>query len=316
MHAKESLRMIDMKKVKKINFSVYPGAKIGAWLVMEECGDGKNRRWNCRCDCGTQRTVLDRSLRYGGSMSCGCQSRKRIMEKQSNDLSGRRFGSLTVSKQAESIHGRIGRCWLCICDCGREIIVPGTELLTERRDHCGCRTSHNFMFQDITARKFGRIKALYPLEETTRKGNPIWHCICDCGKELEFSCSRLMSGNVQSCGCASRKIENDAEEINEKWKLPKNNTSGMKGVYINQGRYEAVYTFKGKRYWLGAYTLFADAVRMRHEAERIFQDQALPAYKHWKQHAKADPDWAESNPLKIELEIRNGTFLLHISPDI
>jgi hypothetical protein len=33
-------------------------------------------RWDCRCDCGTLRTIESGSLRYGSTRSCGCYDRE------------------------------------------------------------------------------------------------------------------------------------------------------------------------------------------------------------------------------------------------
>lgn len=53
------------------------------------------------------------------------------------DLTGQRFGSLTVIKQDKS--GTRGRKWLCRCDCGKEIVIYGYRLKEGQRKSCGCR---------------------------------------------------------------------------------------------------------------------------------------------------------------------------------
>ena len=42
------------------------------------------------------------------------------------DLTGKRFGSLTVAKQGPTKISKTGRkqiCWDCVCDCGNEVTV-------------------------------------------------------------------------------------------------------------------------------------------------------------------------------------------------
>lgn len=65
------------------------------------------------------------------------------------DLSGQRFGRLTVIKKAESSKGKTK--WHCKCDCGRETTVFGCNLKKGVAKSCGClrneatserRTSH------------------------------------------------------------------------------------------------------------------------------------------------------------------------------
>jgi len=50
------------------------GQTFGYWTVLGEAEKlDVNRRWFCRCACGTERAVQQPSLNRGGSQSCGCQ---------------------------------------------------------------------------------------------------------------------------------------------------------------------------------------------------------------------------------------------------
>lgn len=51
------------------------------------------------------------------------------------DLTGRKFGRLTVIKYADS--NNQGRRWLCKCDCGKEKIIHAKNLRRGVRS-CGC----------------------------------------------------------------------------------------------------------------------------------------------------------------------------------
>jgi len=58
-----------------------------------------------------------------------------------NDLSGERFGRLTVTGVAESTvepSGKAVRMWRCRCDCGNEITVAGHSLKKGNTKSCGC----------------------------------------------------------------------------------------------------------------------------------------------------------------------------------
>ena len=50
------------------------GLHIGRWTVLDNyiLTPKGSKKWLCQCSCGTQRYVLESSLRYGGSLSCGC----------------------------------------------------------------------------------------------------------------------------------------------------------------------------------------------------------------------------------------------------
>ena len=58
---------------------------------------------------------------------------------------------------------------------------------------------------DLTGLKFGRLLVLNrkPLSE---KGNVMWLCKCDCGKETVVSSYNLRSGRISSCGCLRNEI--------------------------------------------------------------------------------------------------------------
>ena len=57
-------------------------------------------------------------------------SRKRL------ELTGQRFGKLTVLAPAENIRKRTA--WLCRCDCGQETVVTTARLRNGLRTSCGC----------------------------------------------------------------------------------------------------------------------------------------------------------------------------------
>lgn len=64
------------------------------------------------------------------------------------------------------------------------------------------------------------------------------------------------------------------------------NTSGYTGVYKNKksGKWVAQITFKGKTYYLGAYSNIQDAVKRRRIAEEMF-DEFLDWYYSEQGHA-------------------------------
>lgn len=52
------------------------------------------------------------------------------------DITGRKFGKLSVIERCGTKHGQI--VWLCKCDCGNEKIVSGHNLRSGRTKSCGC----------------------------------------------------------------------------------------------------------------------------------------------------------------------------------
>ena len=54
-----------------------------------------------------------------------------------NDLTGQRFGRLTVVKRMpNNTSNKV--VWLCRCDCGKDAVVIGSRLYTGKTKSCGC----------------------------------------------------------------------------------------------------------------------------------------------------------------------------------
>ena len=121
------------------------GQRIGMLTVLSEMESGVDarghplRRFMCRCDCGTEKVVLYHNLKSRRPLSCGCT---RFKKKPPVDLTGQRFGRLTVVSEAESHYPQNGfkkRRWLCKCDCGAETIVLQSNLTPDHGTRsCGC----------------------------------------------------------------------------------------------------------------------------------------------------------------------------------
>lgn len=52
------------------------------------------------------------------------------------DLTGQKFGKLTVIKRVDNKGEKVA--WQCICDCGKHTIVTGTALKSGNSKSCGC----------------------------------------------------------------------------------------------------------------------------------------------------------------------------------
>ena len=294
---------------------IKPNIKIGRWTVLDDTklDDNGGKRWLCRCECGTERYVLERSLKYGSTTSCGCFRKDKARETNSYDLIGGVFGRLTVIGRSERETENRGIWWKCQCSCGNTCDVLGTLLVTGRKTHCGCKKERISTMSNIKGRKFGRLTALYPTEERTKKGNVMWHCSCTCGNEVDISYNELMYCDVRSCGCQKREhdmelfgflthIDGTSLDMLASNKTPTNNTTGYKGVYLIRGKYVAKIVFRKKAFYLGTYKNIDDAVAARKEAEEAVFETALPFYEAWLKRSEADPEWAAQNPISVEVK--------------
>lgn len=177
------------------------GQKFGRWTVLERAEKPANSTsssafWKCRCDCGTEKIISGNVLRQGKSKSCGCLNK----EPRAKDLTGQRFGKLTVLKRAPRPDYATGldAYWLCRCDCGKEKVIMGKSLRNGKTITCGC---HCDKVTDLTGRKFGKLTVL-KLDSFSEKGNgSYWICECECGNIISTQASNLISGSVKSCGC-------------------------------------------------------------------------------------------------------------------
>ncbi len=295
------------------------GETYGRWTVIgpfTETPKGE-RKWLCRCDCGTERYVLERALKYGGSESCGCLRKEKAAKSVNHDLIGKTFGELTVLSRSEEQPKNGGVWWHCQCSCGNTYDVSGTLLVTGKRTHCpGEQHERKYASSDISGQKFERLTALYPTEKRDAKGSVIWHCRCDCGNEVEVSYNSLMYTHIQSCGC--RKKEHDQElggylthvagtsvDMLKSKKVPTNNTTGTKGVYFIRGKYVAKIVLQKKAYYLGTYSTIEEAIEARRKGEELLHTGTAEYYARWKALADVDPEWAEENPISICVE-RDG----------
>ena len=53
------------------------------------------------------------------------------MGRKPKDLSGQKFGMLTVKEMTGKRDGRGSVYWHCVCDCGNEVDVPAARLIQE-----------------------------------------------------------------------------------------------------------------------------------------------------------------------------------------
>lgn len=307
------------------------GQQFGRWTVLNATmrAPSGEIKWLCRCACGTERYVLARSLRNNASKSCGCLTRENAQKANAYDLLGKRFGDLTVIGRSKKRTARGGRYWTCLCTCGYTCDASAGDLVSGRKTHCGCKTVPNYAFKDITGQRFNRLTALSRAKsKSSRGGSVVWHCRCDCGKELDVSYNDLVYSNLKSCGCLKKAhnaelknhlIHVDGTSIDaiQADKIPSNNTTGHRGVYMIKGKYVAKIVFQKKQYFLGTYDNIADAAEARKAAEQMLFKDTVLFYEKWKARAEGDPDWAARNPIRIQpFKDADGILRVSYSPQL
>lgn len=105
-----------------------------------------------------------------------------------------------VSKVTKSGQSYGIKYYNCLCDCGNECLISGSQLISKSpTKSCGCARvlANKDKTQDLTGQVFGRLKAISRDTQDTRK----WFCECDCGTTLNILHAHLKNGNSTSCGC-------------------------------------------------------------------------------------------------------------------
>lgn len=300
------------------------GQRFGHLLVLQRLDEKQDNYylWLCKCDCGNTVKVNTKRLVRGTVKDCGCIPRENARRGPvAEDLTGQKFGRLTALRRVENKNGRTR--WECRCDCGKMHISTAHELKRGKCKSCGCERYRKLKgFTDIQGRRFGNLQVLYPVDQRDKKGSVCWKCRCDCGNEIIASSDNLLHGNYKSCGCLRRKrgsdlpghlhwVDGTCIEMLEKRKGRSDNTSGFRGVYrMKDGRYRVTIGFKGKRYYIGIFSDYHDAVEERIRAESIIHRGFLKAYYTWKEKEDELSMWTMENSLIFDVDKVDGQFVI------
>jgi hypothetical protein len=114
------------------------------------------------------------------------------------DITGLKFGRLTVIEPLERRNSNGAIMWKCKCDCGNETSVATHPLIIEEVKSCGCYLTE---IRQLRNKKIGWLEIVNKLPIDHKDGSFLYHCKCVCGKELDLSRKQLRCGWFRSCGC-------------------------------------------------------------------------------------------------------------------
>lgn len=169
---------VTCQKKKPPTIVINPGDRFGEWEVLSYEG---NKKYLCRCSCGTEKLVLRGNLLNGSSTSCGHN------KNHYGDLTGKQINEWTVL-------GKEGYLYKCQCSCGKIQLVGQKDLMSGRSKQCG----HGYNIRtDITGQKFGKWTVLKYF------GNQMYLCQCSCENHTTRAVRKadLLSGQSTQCGC-------------------------------------------------------------------------------------------------------------------
>lgn len=111
------------------------------------------------------------------------------------DLSGQVFDTFSVLRRVHSSGGQAR--WRCRCMCGREFTAEGGKLRSGEKRTCGCVRWTRA--RDLTGVRSGHLVAVERVGRT--KTEALWRCVCDCGREVVTTSTRISKAHKKSCGC-------------------------------------------------------------------------------------------------------------------
>lgn len=126
------------------NYTDLSGQRFGKLTAIKRVKDANGKyKWLCQCDCGNIKLVNAGHLRAGTTKSCGCSAIKDMQEKLTIDMTGKKFGKLTVIGQDSNWNGK-GVHWLVKCECGNTKSFTGYYLRTWKPKSCGCESQKKY----------------------------------------------------------------------------------------------------------------------------------------------------------------------------
>lgn len=202
-----------------IDYNSEIGKIYGCYQILEFLPHEIKKKRQCKVKClrcGNIKIIDYQHLKNRLYKDCPeCKPKPQL----TYDLTGQRFGMLTVIKRVENHVQKNGSTkvqYECLCDCGNTCIVQSTHLRSKHSTSCGCFSKKLFLerhLKDITGNRYGKLTAV---ERIWINNKPYWRCVCDCGREKITEVRYLNSGKVNSCGCLFSVAQNKMKEILEK----------------------------------------------------------------------------------------------------
>lgn len=197
-----------------------------------------------------------------------------ILNKRIKDLTGQKFGRLTVIEYTNQRNKRGNVLWLCKCECGNIIEVSSSRLISGDKKSCGCLYKENInyihKFENLCNKKFNHLTVLE--YAYTKNGKNYWKCRCDCGNIVYITTSRIKQN--KSCGCLK---------------------------YVNQNKYNI--KLKGTRLYRIWSKIKSRCNNLKDKEYYLYGARGIKICDEWANSPKAFYNWAMKNGYRDDLTI-------------
>ena len=295
-----------MPAFKDLTGQIFNNWKVVGFAYFDKHGAS---HWECECQCEKKTKKIMNIQVLKKSKDCGCS--KEI------DLVGKKFGRWTVVEKVEdtSYLAFPRKTWHCICECGTHRNIPETKLINNKNPDysCGCarnykgisRTVNNnkIVFHDdcveiqllndkstfIDLDDYDLIKDDhwtlstdgYAISSSGKFKNKRLHrVILGCETDKQIIVDHIDRDRLNNRKINLRVVTNHENSFNQSKR--KNNKSGIIGVcwWERDQNWMAQIKYNYKRYFLGYYNNFDDAVRARLRAELKYFGKKFAPQRH------------------------------------
>lgn len=203
------------------------------------------------------------------------------------DLTGQRFGRLTVLEKDENRKSKTGSYWVCKCDCGNIKSVRSASLREGAIRSCGCYRKDflsELKAENLIGAKFGKLTVIGRSLERSSDNRIKWICECECGNQTTVTAHDLKSFHTLSCGCNRKSF---GEQIITKILLDNNINfipqycfSDLKrrffdfAIFDKENKLKQLIEFDGEQHFVESH-YFKEALKERQKRDKEKNEYAL-----------------------------------------
>jgi hypothetical protein len=213
---------------------------------------------------------------------------------KSPDISGQRFGRWLVLERGPAVSDGRPR-WKCMCDCGMQKLVLAYHLRAGTSQSCGCYKRERATRHGLRNHRLYRIWRLMWGRCTDESLDSYKYYgargvrVCQRWENVELFYADVLESyethaaqhGQDNTSLDRIDVNGNYEPPNVRWstcseqaqnrRIPKNNTSGVMGVYKSgRGNWCATITTRGKCKYLGAFDTLEEAQKARRDAEQDY----------------------------------------------